>query len=51
MQLKISHLISETVHIHLPGTDGSSTVWRDRVKSSRAEECCRETEAEGEWKR
>ena len=49
--LKILHLISETVYFHLPSTNGSSTVWSDRVKSIRVERCCREAEAEGEWER
>ena len=49
--LKILHLVAETVYFHLPSTNGSSTVWSDRVKSIRAEKCCREAEAEGEWER
>jgi hypothetical protein len=51
MNLKLGYVISETVYLHLPGIDGGSTVWRDRVKSGRAEECCRKTEAKGEWQR
>lgn len=47
----VTRLILETVHLHLPRIDGGSAVWRDRDKSGRAEECCREAEAKGEWKR
>jgi len=51
MKLKIIHSISETVYLHLSGIDGGSTVWRHRIESVRAEECSREAETEGEWKR
>lgn len=50
MKLKLLHLISETVYLYLPGIDGGSAVWTDRVKSGRAEECCGEAEAKGERK-